>query len=163
MPTLPSASLPSLPTSGLTQELDPEVAGFSEQRPANDNLLGRVESVPHDQRDTWAGVKRGWGTGQPDPPTHLRQFLVPLALHGKGSPILYIHICAHTFPQKTHHTMGHRVSHISSLGLSLFICEMGDLSSRYPAPTRFCYDSGLIGYLVLQSRFLFKWTENLSP
>lgn len=34
------------------QELDPEVAGFGEQSPANDHLLGRVESIPHDDSDT---------------------------------------------------------------------------------------------------------------
>lgn len=51
-----SISLPvSLPTSRLTQELDPKVTGFSEQSPSDDNLLSRVESVPHNQGDAWGG------------------------------------------------------------------------------------------------------------
>lgn len=61
LPCLPPAfSLPpSLPTLGLTQELDPEVAGFREQSPSDDNLLSRVESIPHDQGDAWVRTKNG--------------------------------------------------------------------------------------------------------
>ena len=57
----PTFSLPSPPTSGLTQELDPEVTGFGEQSPPDDNLLSRVQGVPHDQGDAWVGKRRGWG------------------------------------------------------------------------------------------------------
>lgn len=46
----PAPCYPSHPTP-LTQGLHPEVAGLSEQSPADDDLLGRVECVPHDQRD----------------------------------------------------------------------------------------------------------------
>lgn len=51
----------SMPTSGLTQELHPKVAGFREQRPADNDLLSRVEGIPHDQGDAW-GVQRVAGT-----------------------------------------------------------------------------------------------------
>lgn len=56
----PALSLPpSLPSLGLTQELNSEVAGFREQSPSDDNLLSRVESIPHDQGDAWVGTKNG--------------------------------------------------------------------------------------------------------
>lgn len=39
----------------LTQELHGEVARLGQQAPADDDFFGRVESVPHDERDTCGG------------------------------------------------------------------------------------------------------------
>lgn len=47
---LPAPRQPSHPTL-LTQGLHPKVAGLREQSPPDDDLLGRVERIPHDQRD----------------------------------------------------------------------------------------------------------------
>lgn len=63
---------PQLSSSGLTQELDREVAGFSEQSPSDDDLLSRVESIPHDQGDAWGEGQGGdWVRGGLIPPLEM--------------------------------------------------------------------------------------------
>lgn len=60
----PPPPSPQLSSSGLTQELDREIAGFSEQSPSDDDLLSRVERIPHDQGDAWGqGQGRDWARG----------------------------------------------------------------------------------------------------
>lgn len=40
----------------LTQELHGKIARLRQQGPADNHFFGRVESVPHDERDTWGGT-----------------------------------------------------------------------------------------------------------
>lgn len=47
----PQCSAPVVHPTLLTQGLYPKVAGLSEQSPADDDLLGCVECIPHDQGD----------------------------------------------------------------------------------------------------------------
>lgn len=84
-PDAPAPQPPSLTaTSGLTQELHREVAGFGEQSPPDDDLLRRVERVPHDQGDAWGGGQSvDWGRGRlPPTPSGRARGLVflPVAL-----------------------------------------------------------------------------------
>lgn len=47
----------------LTQELHGEVASLRQQRPADNDFFGRVESIPHDERDTCGGQQRAAARG----------------------------------------------------------------------------------------------------
>ena len=62
----PQCSAPVVHPTLLTQGLHPEVAGLSEQRPADDDLLGCVERVPHDQGDAcWVSTGSAQGSEPP--------------------------------------------------------------------------------------------------